>query len=119
MLTFEISKHTQESLLPAKDFPILAAKMFISKLVPLATFNGDTVSFGDKTYKIVASTTPKHPNGYTSIRVKGDSIACLVSSNFSELYMLGKVETNKEQVHISDFKPFGFWNMVPVKRRGL
>ena len=119
MLTFEIPKTTQESFATSKDFPTIAAKLFIQKLVPFVTFEDDTAKVGDKTYKIVASTTPKHPNGYTSIRVKGDSIACLVSSNFSEAYMLGKVETTKEQVHISDFKPFGFWNMVTVKRRGI
>jgi hypothetical protein len=119
MLTFEIPKTTQESFATSKDFPMIAAKMFIQKLVPFVTFEGEKAKVGDKLYTIVSSVAPKHPNGYTHVKVKDDSIVCFVSSNYSELYMLGKIESPKDHAHISDFKPFGFWNMVTVKRRGL
>jgi hypothetical protein len=119
MLTFEIPKHSLDSLLPEKDFPELVAKMFIGRLVRSASFDGSAVKIDGKTYKLIASVVKKHPSKEPKIKVVQDCIVCLISSNYSEAYMLGKYEGKGSWAYAHEFRPFGFWNLVDVKRRGL
>jgi hypothetical protein len=119
MLTFEIPKHSLDSLLPEKDFPELVAKMFIGRLYNSVTFDKDTARIEGKTYKIITNIVRKHPSKEPKIKVVPQSITCLISSNYSEAYMLGKYEGKGSWAYVHEFKPFGFWNLVDVKRRGV